>query len=123
MGTTPIILMERPNEGRTIIEKFEDFSKVGYAVVLMTADDVGGRAGTAQTLGRARQNVIFELGYFIAKLGRSRVCVLHESGVEIPSDFAGVLYVALDKEGMWKWQLARELKASGIPIDMNKALG
>lgn len=118
------ILREQPNEGRTIIEKFEDFSDVGFAVILLTPDDIGGIKNTPidKLNPRARQNVILELGYFLGKLGRKRVCSLYQEGVEIPSDFSGVLFVLLDKGGYWKINLAKEIKAAGIPIDLNKVI-
>jgi predicted nucleotide-binding protein len=109
---------------RTIIEKFEDYADVGFAVVLMTGDDRGGArdiAFEAQKL-RARQNVVLELGYFLRRLGRSRVCALYVTSVEIPSDYPGGLYVLLDGGGAWRLQLARELRAAGLPVDMNRAL-
>ncbi|WP_447971969.1 TIR domain-containing protein [Nitrospira sp. Kam-Ns4a] len=119
-----IILREQPNKGRTIIEKFEDYTNVGFAIVLLTPDDKGGfvdAPGDSQR-PRARQNVILELGYFLGRLGRSRVCALYVEGVEIPSDYSGVLYVKLDCGGGWRINLAKELKAAGLPVDMNKAL-
>lgn len=121
LGQDVIVLREQVNEGRTIIEKFETYADVGFAVVLLTGDDVGGAAGAEKQHLRARQNVVFELGYFIGKLGRNRVCALHQEGVEILSDYSGVLYQSLDDNGMWKIQLARELKAAGFPVDMNRA--
>lgn len=119
-----IILRELPNKGRTIIEKFEDYSEVGFAVVLLTPDDRGGPASAAHEhqKPRARQNAMFELGYFIGKLGRSRVCALHRGGVELPSDYDGVVYVALDDKGAWRLELAKELRAAGLPVDVNNAL-
>jgi predicted nucleotide-binding protein len=119
-----VVLREQPNQGRTIIEKFEDYGDVGFAVVLLTADDRGGPAATAFDAQRfrARQNVILELGYFLGRLGRTRVCALYREGVEIPSDYSGVLYTRLDTDGAWRLQLARELKAAGLSVDMNKAL-
>jgi predicted nucleotide-binding protein len=119
-----IVLREQPNAGRTIIEKFVDYSDVGFAVVLLTADDRGGTvtAPVESQRPRARQNVIFELGYFLGKLGRKRVGVLYREGVEIPSDYSGVLFTPLDAGGAWRMTLARELKAAGFPIDMNKAV-
>lgn len=118
------ILREQPNEGRTIIEKFENCADVGFAVILLTPDDRGGPSGTSydDQLARARQNVVLELGYFIGRLGRRRVCTLYTKGVEIPSDYAGVLYVPLDEQGAWRLALAKEMKAAGLPIDMNLAL-
>lgn len=119
-----IVLREQPNSGRTIVEKFVDFSDVGYAVVLLTPDDRGASATTSfeQQQGRARQNVIFELGYFIGNLGRARVTALYVPGVEIPSDYSGVLFVPFDDQGAWRLELARELKAASLPVDMNLAL-
>lgn len=119
-----VIFREQPNRGRTIIEKFEEYGDVGFAVVLLTADDRGGPvdASPEQQLHRPRQNVVLELGYFLGKLGRSRVCAMYEEGVEIPSDYSGVLYVQLDSAGAWRLQLAKELKAAGFPVDMNKAI-
>lgn len=119
-----VILREEPNEGRTIIEKFEAYSDVGYAVVLLTADDIGGVAsdGPVKQLPRARQNVILELGYFLGRLGRNRVCALYQEGVDIPSDYSGVLYVPLDAGGGWRLRFAKELKAANLTVDMNMAL-
>ena len=119
-----IVLREQPNQGRTIIEKFEDYADVGFAVVLLTADDRGGLDSVPYESQerRARQNVILELGYFLGRLGRSRVCALYVEGVQIPSDYSGVLYVKLDTDGAWRLNLAKELNAAGLPVDMNKAL-
>ncbi len=118
----PIILHEQADKGRTIIEKFEDHSDVGFAVVLLTPDDQGGLRGSGDLTPRARQNVILELGYFVGKLGRERVCALKVDGVEEPSDFQGVLYVPFDGTSTWRLTLAGELKAAGIDVDMNRAL-
>jgi len=124
LGPMAIVLHERPNEGRTIIEKFEVHSGAQYAVVLLTGDDRGGAKDCPfqSQSPRARQNVIMELGYFLAKLGRNRVCVLRQNGVEIPSDISGVLYIELDAESSWKWKLAKELKTAGLRIDLNNAV-
>ncbi len=119
----PVILHEHPNQGRTIINKFEDHSNAAYAVVLLTPDDVGGRVNDPEDLQpRARQNVVFELGFMIGALGRERVCALHKGEVEIPSDFSGVLWIGMDTEGAWQLKLAREIKAVGIEVDLNRLL-
>ena len=118
----PIILHEQPNLGRTIIEKLLDHSDVAFAVVLLTADDRGGlaRESAEKYKRRARQNVILELGYFICALGRKHVAAVYQQDVEIPSDFTGVLYIPHDQSGNWQLRLAKEIKASGIKVDMNK---
>jgi predicted nucleotide-binding protein len=119
-----VVLREQPNQGRTIVEKFEDYGDVGFAVVLLTGDDRGGSKSQLPDgyRDRARQNVIFELGYFNGRLGRTRVCALYRAGVEIPSDYSGVLYIEIDEHGAWRLQLAKELRAAGFSIDMNEAL-
>ena len=122
LGLEPVILAERPNGGRTIIEKFEQESNVGYAIVLFTPDDIGGLQNADDQQARARQNVIFELGYFAGRLGRDRVCILTVPGVEIPSDIFGLGYVAFDASSDgWKIGLVKELKNAGFDIDANKA--
>ena len=119
LGLRAVILHEQPNAGRTIIEKFEGSSDVGFAVVLLTSDDMGyPRDNPEQSAPRARQNVIFELGYFMGKLGRERVAALHE-GVELPSDIHGVVRVEMDNGKDWRRELAKEMKVAGLPIDMN----
>lgn len=119
----PIILHEQPSEGRAIIDKFEINTDVAYAIVILTPDDMGHQANSPdQTQFRARQNVIFELGFFIAKLGRSRVCALSKGSVEIPSDYHGVVYVNMDNGHGWKMILAREMKRAGLEVDLNRAI-
>lgn len=123
LGLEPIVLHEQPNSGRTVIEKFEVFADVGFAVVLLTADDVGGLATAPTNLGgRARQNVILELGYFLGRLSRRRVCALYKKGVEIPSDYQGVLYVEFDPAGAWRTKLAQELVEVGFSINHDALL-
>ena len=113
LGLVPVILHEQSNKGRTIIEKFEQHANVEFAVVLLTPDDVGGLQADEATLKpRARQNVIFEMGYFIGRLGRDRVCAITKGRVEIPSDYSGVLYIPLDNEGSWMTALAQEMRSS-----------
>jgi predicted nucleotide-binding protein len=121
LGLTALILHEQPNQGRTVIEKFEDYADVGFAVVLLTPDDVGASKSQKDNLReRARQNVIFELGFFIGVLGRHRVCALHKGDVEFPSDFSGILWVRMDSDDAWRFTLAREMKAAGLDVDLNK---
>ena len=118
---TPIILHEQASQGRTIVEKLERHGDVGYAVVLLTPDDVGG-SDPAILQPRARQNVILELGYFLGRLGRDRVCALYGGKLELPSDYMGVIYIPFDSGGGWRLSLAKELKAADFDVDMNKAL-
>ena len=106
----------------TIIEKFEEESNVGFAVVLMSdKDDMGAEVGSSDYKPRARQNVILELGYFIGRLGRkNHVCVLKKGNVEVPSDILGVVYKSFsNNDDGWKFALAKELKAAGYSADVN----
>lgn len=119
----PIILHEQPNAGRTIIEKLEGHLDVDFAVVLLTPDDLGALATVPDKfLPRARQNVVLELGLFLAALGRSRVCALHKGDVELPSDYDGVIYIPMDDAGGWRLLLAREINQAGLTIDLNMAM-
>ncbi len=122
LDINPIILHEQAGEGQTLIEKFETHSSyVSYAVVLLTPDDKGARAVKEAPLkSRARQNVIFELGYFVGQLGRKRVCALYDKSVDLPSDWEGVCYVELTKNDDWKHKVAKEMQAAGLDIDLNK---
>lgn len=121
----PVILHEQPNTGRTIIEKFETYSgDIAFAVVLLTPDDIGASKNKKEALNpRSRQNVILELGYFLGRLGRVRVCALHKGGVELPSDIQGILYVAMDDAGAWKTQLAQEFVEAKLPINLGGLVG
>lgn len=116
----PIVLAERPNGGATIIEKFEREADVGFAVVVLSQDDLGKAKNSDEWSLRCRQNVLLELGYFIGKLGRNRVCALREADVELPSDIFGVVYTDLDVAGHWKYSLADELQLAGYKVDKNK---
>jgi predicted nucleotide-binding protein len=121
LGFEAIILHEQANKGRTVIEKIEAHGEVGFAVVLLTPDDVGSLKGD-NLQPRARQNVLLELGYFVGRLGRSRVCALKRGEVEVPSDFGGVVYETFDDKGAWKTALGKELEAAGFEIDWNAAM-
>ena len=114
LGLIPIILHDVANNGRTIIEKFENSTDVGYAIVLLTDDDIGKEINEKSYNKRARQNVILELGYFFGKLGRKKVCALCDDGVELPTDISGLLHIPIDKNGAWKIQVALELKSAGF---------
>lgn len=119
----PLILHEQASLGLTLIEKFELYAGVRFAVVILTADDLGSPVDQPEAARpRARQNVVFELGYFIGRLTRQSVCTLYEEGIEIPSDYQGIVYIPFDEAGGWRMSLARELKAAGFAIDLNKAL-
>lgn len=120
LGLQPIILHEQPSSGRTVIEKFENYaSDIAFAVVLLTPDDIGGViTEPSSQKSRARQNVVLELGYFMGRLGRLRVCALHKGGVELPSDYQGVLYIDMDAAGAWKAKLAQEFVQAKLPIDL-----
>jgi predicted nucleotide-binding protein len=126
LSLKPIILHEQANKGRTIIEKFTDHSNVSFAIALLSADDIGYSINDKPEHAklRARQNVIFELGFFLGKLGRHKVVALFETNdnFEFPSDYQGVIFIPFDKGGRWKFDLLRELKACNYNLDANKLL-
>lgn len=120
LGLEAIILHEQASKGKTIIEKIETYSNVGFAIVLYTPCDVGAKKGEEKNLqSRARQNVVFEHGYLIGKLGREKVCALVKDNLEKPNDISGVVYIAMDENKGWKLDLCKELKNAGYDVDMN----
>jgi len=87
----------------------EEHGDAAFAVVLLTPDDEGRSKGVGELMPRARQNVVLELGYLLARLGRDRLCALKRGGVEISSDYAGVVWTDMDPGGGWRLTLARKL--------------
>ncbi|WP_277085864.1 nucleotide-binding protein [Porphyromonas catoniae] len=121
IGLEAIILHEQASSGNTIIEKIEANSNVGFAIVLYTPCDLGAsKEEKDQLKPRARQNVIFEHGYLIGKIGRKNVCHLFKRGVETPSDIEGLVYAPMDAGDSWKYTVAKEMKACGYDVDLNK---
>jgi len=138
-GLNPIVLHEQPSGSRTIVEKLEKYSDVGYAFVILTPDDAGcdysqiAAKRKKENLRialemsepafpgsfRARQNVILEFGYFMGLLGRDRVCCLYKGGVELPSDMQGIVYIQFEESvNETIDMIVKELKAAGYDIDL-----
>lgn len=119
-GIEAIILHEQVNTGKTIIQKVEHYgNSVGAAIILFTPDDKGKAISENEYKKRARQNVVFEAGYFIGYLGRDRIIpLLSDSGIELPGDLSGVVYTS----DMWQFKIMQELKAMGFNVDMNKII-
>ncbi len=119
-GARPVILKEQARSSQSLLDQFEKHSNVEFAVILVTPDDHGASRNGGELRPRARQNVIFELGFFLAKLGRNRVVALCKEEeverIELPSNYNGVLY--REMKGDWKIELARDLKAVGIELDL-----
>jgi predicted nucleotide-binding protein len=125
VGVDVVILSERPNRGRSILTKFrEEADGAAFAVALLTGDDLGHLRPELAPVGedappaarRPRQNVLFEMGFFIGQLGVERVCALVAPGVERPSDYDGVVYVPLDDQEGWQRRLVTELHAADVPV-------
>jgi predicted nucleotide-binding protein len=124
LGLEPVILSEQPVKGRTLIEKFEANSDVGFVVVLLSPDDMAyqksGPAASARP--RPRQNVIFELGFFVGRLGRERVLVVHRTAqsFEMLSDYVGVEYKPYDDRKGWAGELVKELRSAGYDVSADR---
>lgn len=134
MGLKAIILHEQDDYGQTVIEKFEENAEdIGFAIILLTADDLAVSHADLEKenkekdykviyRNRARQNVIFEMGFFVGKLDRAHVFELQEDGIEEPSDLKGIIYTPVDKEDMWRFKLAKRLKAVGYEVNTDVLL-
>jgi predicted nucleotide-binding protein len=119
----PLVLHEQPDGGKSMMEKFGESPVIHFAIVLLTPDDIAApRNKPKERQTRVNQNVIFELGYLMGKLGRRRVCALYKEGVEIPSDYSGTVYIPMDSRGAWRLLIAKEIKQAGIEVDLNKAI-
>jgi predicted nucleotide-binding protein len=119
LGLVPVVLEDAANVGQTIIEKLEKNADVSYAVVILSPDDVGRSKNPADAplQPRARQNVVFELGYLMAKLGRRSVAVLlPDPALERPTNIEGIVWIQYDSGGGWKYRLQVELKAVGFAL-------
>jgi predicted nucleotide-binding protein len=126
VGLEPVVLHRQPDEGLTIIEKLEKYADIGYAFILLTPDDVGYSVGELQKAEkeriieyRARQNVIFEFGYIVGRLGRNRVCCIYKEKTTLPTDISGLLYkkvtTSIEDVG---YALIKELKAAGYELKL-----
>lgn len=124
IGFEAIILHEQASSGKTIIEKIEEYTNVGFGIVLYTPCDVGGSQEEKDQLNpRARQNVVFEQGYLMGKIGRKNVCALLKGDTEMPTDISGVVYIKMDEGDGWKLAVAKEMRDCGYKVDFNKILG
>jgi len=121
LGFKAIILHEQASSGQTIIEKIEANSNVGFGIVLYTPCDLGASQKQKDQLkARARQNVVFEHGYLIGKIGRKNVSALVKGDVETPNDISGVVYIKMDEADSWKYAVGKEMEACGYDVDLNK---
>ena len=123
LGLKVTVLDEQPSNDLTVIENLEKYAdETGFAIALLTPDDVGALKDEAdrQLNPRAHQNVIFELGYFIGKLNPNQVCLLYKEGVELPSGIRDVAYVPMDSDDDWKLKLSQGMRKAGLPIDMSR---
>ena len=120
LGIRPIDLMESSPSGiRTIFDSLNYCANtIECAIILLSADDTVVDDSHEFTSYRARQNVIFEMGFFAGVLGRDRVIVMYEpkEKFEFPSDIAGVYYTQYKDDNRWKQELRSHLKKIGFQL-------
>jgi len=123
MDFEPVILHDQPGHALTLIDKFEHYADVVFAIIILTGDDYGYAKGKPEeSKPRPRQNVVFELGFLIGRFPGQHVCALHEEGLEMPSDYKGAVFIPLDAGGIWKLLIARAMKTANLDVDLNKAI-
>jgi predicted nucleotide-binding protein len=123
MELEPVILHEQPGHAMALIEKFEHYGDVVFAIIILTGDDYGYAKGKPEeSKPRPRQNVVFELGFLIGRFQGQHVCALHEEGLEMPSDYKGAVFIPFDAGGIWKLLVARAMKTANLNVDLNKAI-
>ena len=110
LGIEPIILNEQIDRGRTLLEKLEEYSDIKAAIIIFTNEDAGSN-GDSEYEKKARQNLIFEAGYFLGKLGNKNIIVIAEQGVIPPSVLDGHPYFKMDQEEKWKTDITKKLKS------------
>lgn len=124
VGLKPVVLHRQADGGRTLIEKFEHYSDVGFAFVLLTPDEIAYLVADEKEPDnkrrkehRARPNAIFEFGFFVGKLGRGRTCCIYKSPVSVPSDLDGLIYKKFERSvEEIAYALGKELKAAGYKL-------
>lgn len=126
LGLAPVIMREQPRQGRRIVEHFEDYSDVGFAVILLSPDDYvfsKDDSPSKRTL-KPKQDLIFTFGFILGKLDKSKVLVFYKESenFEVPTDYDGIQFTAFDDRDSWKLALIRELKTAGYAIDQNAIL-
>jgi hypothetical protein len=123
LGLRALVPHEQGNGGKDLIEKFRDPSNIQFAIVLFTPDDaITPQDKPAGRRTRPIQDIIFEFGYVVAKLGHERVCALCQEGAEILFDYTWAVFIPMDSRGGWRLLLAKEIKQAGVEIDLNKAI-
>jgi predicted nucleotide-binding protein len=121
-GNAPLVLEDMPDEGRTVVEKFEYYAAIAsFALILLTSDDKSALSASGRRVSAA-QNLILELGFFVSALSRNRVAVLHDEDLVLPSDVHGFLCIPFDRNGAWRLPLARGLAAAGLKVDLHRIL-
>jgi predicted nucleotide-binding protein len=122
----PVVMCEEPSQGRKIVERFADYADVGFAVVLLSPDDFAYSAEESPSKRklRPRQDVVFELGFLLGKLGKDKVLVFYREHENFgsPTEFEGLKVVAFDNRDSWKLALIRELTNCGYSVEADRIL-
>jgi predicted nucleotide-binding protein len=122
----PVVMCEEPSQGRKLVDRFQDYADIGFAVVLLSPDDFAYSKDESPTKRklRPRQDVVFELGFLLGKLGKGNLLVLCREFIDFegPTDFEGMKVIVFDDRDSWKLALIRELINCGYNVDANRIL-
>jgi predicted nucleotide-binding protein len=126
LGLAAVVMSEEPGQGKKIVDRFADYSDVGFALVLLSPDVYGYPRGEEATKRERspKQDVILMFGFLLGKLGKDKVLAFYRESPNFafPLEFEGVKFTALDDRDSWKRTLIRELTACGYAIDAERLL-
>jgi predicted nucleotide-binding protein len=126
LGLAAIVINEEPGQGKKIVDRFADYTDVGFAIVLLSPDVYVYPKGEEATKRERipKQEVTLMFGFLLGKLGKDKVFAFYRESPNFafPMEFEGVKFTALDNRDSWKLALIRELTNCGYTVDAERLL-